>query len=61
MFCGKCQRDLSDCDCPDLEERLLSVERFAWPRCVKCGKHEARCRCPRPEVRMVTGATRDAD
>ena len=57
MFCGKCQNDLSECTCPDIDERMASLKNspylaFKW--CVKCDKHYARCRCAEPEF-IVTG------
>lgn len=27
MWCGKCNRDLSECICPDLEERLNDLRK----------------------------------
>lgn len=55
MFCTKCQKDLSECVCEDLEERLnraVSGGSFAYRYCKKCGKHYARCKCEDPEWAM---------
>lgn len=30
MWCGKCNRDLSECICPDLEERLERIRRSPY-------------------------------
>jgi len=52
MWCMKCNKHLSECDCPDLEERLNSIASkgvFAYKCCKKCGKHYERCRCDNPE------------
>jgi hypothetical protein len=52
MWCCKCQRDLSECICPDLEERLNSLGQgsgVVFRKCKKCGKHYERCRCEDPE------------
>ena len=37
MFCCKCQRDLSECVCPDLKERLEALRNSPFihqPSCV---------------------------
>lgn len=52
MFCAKCQKDLSECTCPDIEERLARIAQAPgiltkW--CVKCDKHHSRCKCKDPE------------
>lgn len=52
MFCCKCQRDISLCICPDLEERLdhaVAEGRFVYKYCKKCGKHYERCKCTDPD------------
>jgi tRNA G26 N,N-dimethylase Trm1 len=46
MFCTKCQKDLSGCTCPDLEERL--GDSIVYRQCKVCGKHYARCKCVIP-------------
>jgi len=52
MWCMKCNKDLSECTCPDLEERLdraVVGGGFVYKYCKKCGKHYARCKCEKPE------------
>ena len=56
MFCTKCQNDLSNCICPDIEERLASLgDHFIFRKCKKCKKHYARCKCESPEWEIVEG------
>lgn len=46
MFCIRCQHDVADCTCPDIEERLLAIQtHVAQAMCTKCGKHVDRCLC----------------
>jgi len=58
MFCMKCNKELEECQCPDLAERMreLSDEGgfMAARWCAKCDNHYARCYCAEPEwmVRM---------
>jgi len=52
MWCAKCQRDLSKCICPDLEERLdkaVGSGALVYKYCKLCGKHYERCKCENPE------------
>ena len=52
MYCAKCQNDLSKCTCPDIDERLASLEKapnFCFRKCLKGGKHYSRCKCKEPE------------
>jgi len=52
MYCMKCQNDLSDCTCPDLQERLSGAAEkghFVYRMCGKCGLHHAKCKCKSPE------------
>jgi len=52
MWCMKCNKHLSQCTCPDLEERLdsaVSASVFAYKFCKKCGKHYERCKCKNPK------------
>jgi len=52
VFCMKCKNDLSQCTCPDLDERLASLNNsphFIYRKCRKCGKHYDRCKCPIPD------------
>jgi hypothetical protein len=51
MFCGKCQSELSECTCPDLEERLnkaVDAGVFVYRYCKICNKHYERCKCKKP-------------
>ncbi len=57
MFCGKCNNDLSECTCLDVDERMATLKNspylaFKW--CRKCDKHYARCRCEEPQF-YITG------
>ena len=48
MFCVYCQKELFECTCPDLEERLRSLsEHPNWhiAKCKKCGKPLSICDC----------------
>lgn len=51
MECGKCEKHLSKCTCPDLEERLDSAVAagvFVYKYCILCEKHYERCKCAQP-------------
>lgn len=51
MWCAKCNKDLSNCTCPDLEERLNKLgncPNFIYRKCLLCGKHYAKCTCENP-------------
>ena len=59
MFCIRCQNDVSDCICPDIEERLRSIQTHVAQRmCTKCDQHVDRCICylegaePETQVRL---------
>jgi hypothetical protein len=52
MWCCKCNRDLSECVCPDINERLAGAVdggQFIYRKCLKCGEHYTRCKCAEPE------------
>lgn len=52
MFCTICKKDVGDCICEDIEERLSSLGKspfVAYRMCKKCGQHYSRCRCEEPE------------
>ena len=52
MWCCKCDKDLSECTCPDLKERLgraVAGGHVVYRKCVKCGEHYSRCKCLQPE------------
>jgi len=62
MWCCKCQKELSECTCADLQERLRSAAsalggNFVYRYCRKCGKHYAKCDCPDP----IWAIKKDAD
>jgi len=53
MRCGTCKKELRDCDCPDVDERLRrvaydpdSVCSSHW--CLSCDRHAERCTCKKP-------------
>lgn len=57
MFCSKCQNELGDCICPDMDERLSSLKdspHLAFKWCKVCDKHYARCKCAEPQF-YITG------
>jgi len=52
MWCCKCNKDLSQCTCPDLKERLdkaAAKGKFVYKCCKICGQHYERCKCEKPE------------
>jgi len=61
MHCGMCQKELRDCDCSDVDERLRrvaydpdSVCLSYW--CLACDRHAERCACEKPNhVTMIKG------
>lgn len=51
MWCARCRHDLSDCTCPDIDQRLQDLAKegkFVYRMCGICGRHYDRCRCPDP-------------
>jgi len=57
MFCTKCQNDLADCTCPDIKERLASLNKssnFLTRVCMLCGHHYSQCDCHDPEWTVNT-------
>ncbi len=59
MFCMICKKNLSECTCDDLEERLRNVAEggnFVYRECTKCGKHYDRCKCKKPNFKKVMKA-----
>lgn len=61
MFCVKCHNDLSDCTCPDIDERMADLagsEHFVYKMCLVCGKHYARCKCSVPQ--WISGDSQEA-
>jgi len=58
MFCMRCQNDLSQCTCPDMNERLEAAAAtgyFAYKKCTKCGKHYDLCKCENPQWAIQDG------
>jgi|WetSurSiteA1Bulk_404760.scaffolds.fasta_scaffold371450_2 hypothetical protein len=52
MFCGKCNKNFSECICPDIDERVASLKNdpyFMYKMCRICGKHWERCKCENPD------------
>ncbi len=52
MWCGICDKHLSECTCEDINERLKSVAStgvLAYRKCNICGKHYSLCKCPDPQ------------
>lgn len=52
MYCTLCHRELGECLCPDIDERLASLGKPGGPivyrKCAVCNKHYARCKCAEP-------------
>jgi len=51
MWCMQCGKNLIDCTCPDLKERLDSLKSsnnllMKW--CSVCDNHYAVCKCENP-------------
>ncbi len=62
MFCIRCQRDVYDCICPDINERLAAIanhSNFAVVWCRDCDKHVDQCDCyddgHEPTLGIITG------
>jgi copper chaperone CopZ len=58
MYCIRCQNDVADCTCPDIEERLRSIQtHVAQMTCTACAQHVDRCLCylqgERPAAKML--------
>jgi len=51
MWCMKCNKDLAECVCPDIAERLRAISdsvRIASRWCLACDKHHSQCKCEHP-------------
>jgi len=60
MVCMKCEKHLSECKCPDLEERLdaaVAGGYFVYKYCKKCNKHYERCKCKKPDWAIKGGVS----
>jgi len=52
MKCGRCRKELNECLCEDIEERLdadLKAGHVTFKYCKKCDKQWQRCKCEKPE------------
>ena len=53
MWCAVCQKDLSECTCSDIDERLAKLAdpkgNVVYRMCLVCGRHYARCKCQEPK------------
>lgn len=52
MWCTVCNKPISKCICPDINERLASLgqeSNFVYKKCKVCGLHYVRCKCKSPE------------
>ncbi len=51
MWCMQCNKELSECICVDLKERLNEViagGHFVTKWCSTCDKHYSQCKCKEP-------------
>lgn len=60
LSCDACNRNIADCICPDIDERLRVAatdleSNFIAKWCVGCNKYWARCRCAAPQFRIFSG------
>ena len=59
MWCTICEQHLSECKCPDIEERLARLATLLAPVAMKwcrtCDKHHDRCTCVEPDFYVRTG------
>lgn len=60
MWCGVCNRDLSECVCHDLQERLSRLtdapgSRVAIKWCRRCGLSYHKCCCDEPDFYVRGG------
>lgn len=57
MWCVKCDKDLADCICPDIDERLAKLsehQNLGLTFCSGCGAYYSRCKCPEPKPDVET-------
>lgn len=57
MYCNHCENTLENCTCENLEERLdkaVETGHFDYNKCLKCGKHYARCKCDIPKLILAS-------
>ena len=50
MWCMRCNHELYECTCEDLQERLQSIpgSSFVYRKCSTCQNHYAKCKCESP-------------
>ena len=49
MICSKCQKDIDECQCEDIDNRIESLkDSILYRKCKICEKHYARCKCENP-------------
>lgn len=52
MYCLVCNKDLSECQCPDLAEKMRKLTDEGGPIaarwCARCDNHYSRCFCVDP-------------
>ena len=51
MFCMKCNHDLQDCTCEDINQRLSELSgggHIVFRMCQICALHYSRCSCENP-------------
>jgi len=52
MWCVICNRDIFECTCNDIKERIAETNKSPHVIiriCLKCGEHYSRCKCAEPE------------
>lgn len=64
MTCNICDKYLSACSCPDIDERMAAMAKspsnsMSW--CITCDKHWQRCQCERPHLRLTNEILKDID
>lgn len=49
MWCIKCNHDLGECICLDLQQRLESLRGvLVYKMCIACMQHYSKCVCKEP-------------
>lgn len=49
MYCAVCRKSLEKCDCLDLQDRLNSLGKIVYKKCLICNQHYALCKCENPK------------
>lgn len=58
MTCTECFKEVRDCTCPDIDQRLEDVAKgglVVMAFCTRCKKHHERCSCPPPNTFTIRG------